>query len=99
MLLALLRRLAQHENSTALAAGIERICKRIYRTLELDGYARLDFRLSPTGELYFLEANPNPEIAEREEFARAATHSGIAYADLLQRILRLGIQRQTGLRS
>jgi D-alanine-D-alanine ligase len=80
----------------AVSAAIEGICKRIYRTLELDGYARLDFRLSPAGELYFLEANPNPEIAEREEFARAATHAGIDYADLLQRILRLGIQRATG---
>lgn len=76
-----------------VAAGIERISKRIYRTLELDGYARLDFRLAPTGELYFLEANPNPEIATSEEFATAAQHAGIDYVDLLQRIIRLGLQR------
>src|SRR6266581_3938016 len=35
------------------------LCKRIYRILGLTGYARLDFRLTPTGELYLLEANPN----------------------------------------
>ncbi len=77
----------------AVAGRIQHITKRIYRTLELDGYARIDYRLSPEGELFFLEANPNPEIAEREEFAQAALHAGITYPNLLQRILRLGIQR------
>ena len=45
------------------------------------------------GVVFFLEANPNPEIAEIEEFAAAARHDGIAYSDLLQRILMLGISR------
>jgi D-alanine-D-alanine ligase len=80
----------------AVAGGIERVAKRIYRTLELDGYARLDFRLTTSGELFFLEANPNPEIARTEEFARSAKHASIDYPDLLQRILRLGIQRAGG---
>jgi D-alanine-D-alanine ligase len=76
-----------------LSARIQRTAKRIYRTLELDGYARIDFRLSADGVLYFLEANPNPEIAESQEFATAARHDGIAYPDLLHRILALGIRR------
>src|SRR6202049_1885693 len=66
-----------------LAARIQAIAKRIYRTLELDGYARIDFRLSADGVPYFLEANPNPEIAESQEFAAAAKHDGIKYLDLL----------------
>ena len=41
---------------------------------------------------YFLEANPNPEIAQSEEFATAA-HDGIDYPDLLHRIVALGISR------
>jgi len=76
-----------------LAARIQRVAKRIYRTLELDGYARIDFRLAADGTPYFLEANPNPEIAESQEFAAAARHDGIKYLDLLQRILALGMQR------
>ncbi|MGH7657165.1 MAG: D-alanine--D-alanine ligase family protein [Gemmatimonadales bacterium] len=76
-----------------LQSQIERTSKRIYRTLELDGYARIDFRLTPGQELYFLEANPNPEVAQQEEFASAALHAGIAYPDLLQRILNLGMRR------
>jgi D-alanine-D-alanine ligase len=76
-----------------LAAGIEKVAKRIYRTLELDGYARIDFRLSADGIPYYIEANPNPEIAKIEEFAAAAKHVGIEYPDLLHRIVALGIAR------
>jgi D-alanine-D-alanine ligase len=76
-----------------LVASIERAAKRIYRTLELDGYARIDFRLSSDGIPYYIEANPNPEIARVEEFASAALHAGIEYPELIQRILALGISR------
>jgi D-alanine-D-alanine ligase len=72
---------------------IQRIAKRAYRALELDGYARIDFRLSADGILYFIEANPNPEIAKSQEFATAARHDGLAYPKLLHRILALGIGR------
>ena len=54
----------------ALAARIHTMAKRICRTLDLDGYARIDFRLAADGTPYFIEANPNPEIAKIEEFAR-----------------------------
>jgi D-alanine-D-alanine ligase len=67
--------------------------KRIYRLLELDGYARIDYRLADDGTLYFLDANPNPEIAESEEFSMAAQHAGIEYPELLRRIVRLGLRR------
>jgi D-alanine-D-alanine ligase len=76
-----------------IASRIQQLAKRIYRTLELDGYARIDFRLTAEGVPYFLEANPNPEIAESQEFATAAKIDGIPYRDLLHRILALGMQR------
>lgn len=72
---------------------IPRIAKRIYRSLELDGYARMDMRLSAEGELYVLEANPNPQLAYGEDFAESAEQGGLDYADLLQRILNLGLRR------
>jgi D-alanine-D-alanine ligase len=78
-----------------LYAHIQRMAKRVYRTLQLDGYARVDFRLSADGVPYFLEVNPNPEIAQSQEFATAAKHDGLAYPDLLQRIVALGISRAT----
>jgi D-alanine-D-alanine ligase len=69
------------------------LVKRICRTLELDGYARIDFRLAADGTPYFLEANPNPDIAQNEVFAQAASRAGIAYPELLDRILALGLRR------
>jgi D-alanine-D-alanine ligase len=72
---------------------IQQACRTIYRSLELEGYARIDFRLREDGTLFFLEANPNPEIARREEFASAASHIGMGYAQLLQKILNLGLRR------
>ena len=45
------------------------------------------------GTPYFIEANPNPEIAKIEEFAQSALHDGLKYPDLLNRILALGLNR------
>jgi D-alanine-D-alanine ligase len=66
--------------------------KRIYRILELTGYARIDFRLDDQDRTWFLEANPNPDIAREEEFAQAAAFDGTPYPNLLERILRLGLR-------
>jgi D-alanine-D-alanine ligase len=76
-----------------VTARIQRAAKRIYRVLGLDGYARIDFRLTADGTPFFIEANPNPEIAKSQEFATAALHAGLKYPALLQRILALGISR------
>ncbi len=75
---------------------IIRTSRRIARILDLDGYSRIDFRLGVDGKLYFLEANPNPEIASSEEFASAAEEAGRTYPQLIQRILDLGLQRTAG---
>jgi D-alanine-D-alanine ligase len=78
-----------------LAEKIQTICKRTYRTLLLSGYARIDLRLADTGRVYVLEANPNPQLASGEDFANSAQRAGIAYTQLLQRILMLGLQWET----
>lgn len=76
----------------AVAAALPRLSKRIYRILNLSGYARLDYRVSADGRIWCLEANPNPEIAAEEEFASAALDAGYAYPELLQRLLNLGLK-------
>ncbi|MEZ6183496.1 MAG: D-alanine--D-alanine ligase [Planctomycetota bacterium] len=67
--------------------------RRIYRRLGLSGYARIDFRLHEDGRLFFLEANPNPQISADEEFAHAAAAHGLDYPQLLEKVLSLGIRR------
>ncbi len=70
---------------------IHGVCKRVYRVLHLSGYARIDLRLDEKGDVYVLEANPNPELAREEDFADSAAKAGIPYAPLLQRIVNLGL--------
>jgi D-alanine-D-alanine ligase len=72
---------------------IARLAKRIYKTLELDGYARIDFRLSSGNVPYFLDANPNPDISDGEELASAAALIGMKYGDLISRILSYALRR------
>lgn len=70
---------------------LARTTRRLYHLLNLTGYARIDYRLRQDGELFFLEANPNPEIAPTEEFASAAKAAGIPYPTLLHKLLNLGL--------
>src|SRR5690606_11056801 len=77
--------------SDALTERIQRICRRVYRTLDLSGYARIDLRLTPDGQVYVLEANPNPQTAYGEDFAESAEAAGLSYEHLLDRIRRLGL--------
>lgn len=74
-----------------LEARIKKQCKRIYRLLDLSGYARMDLRISEEGKIFFLEANPNPAIAHNEDVAFSAYEAGYTYEKLIQKLLSLGL--------
>jgi D-alanine-D-alanine ligase len=76
----------------SLTDRIQRIAKRAYRALDLNGYARVDVRMDAAGRPYVLEANPNPNLAYGEDFAESAEKSGLSYERLLDRILALGLR-------
>jgi D-alanine-D-alanine ligase len=80
----------------ALVDHIEETCKRIYRLLTIDGYARMDLRLSANNEVYFIEANPNPHLADDEDFALSAGKAGLPYPQLIERIVRQGMKAVRG---
>jgi D-alanine-D-alanine ligase len=80
--------------SDAKSNEIQHLCKRAYRALELSGYARIDLRLDEAGNVWILEANPNPQIARGEDFAASAEKQGLSYEALLQRIINLGLRWQ-----
>jgi D-alanine-D-alanine ligase len=79
--------------SDEMERRIGTLSRRICRRLGTDGSVRIDYRLDENGELYFLEANPNPDIGDGDEFASAAKAAGIGYNALLQKIVNLGIRR------
>lgn len=75
----------------AVIRNIERTCKRIYRLLTIDGYARLDLRLTSNNEVYFIEANPNPILAADEDFAQSAVKAEMTYPQLINQVIRVGL--------
>ena len=83
-------------NAAKLSAAdmdrIQRIAKRAYRALDLNGYARIDLRMDEDGRVYVLEANPNPNLAYGEDFAESAETAGVSYEKLLERIIALGLR-------
>ena len=68
---------------------LEVTCKEIYRHLQLNGYARIDLRLTADNEFVFIEANPNPMLARDEDFALSARKAGLGYPKLIERIISL----------
>jgi len=86
-----------NERAGALPEGmfekIQMTCKKAYRVLNLDGYARFDLRLTKEGEVYIIEANANPELARGEDFAASAEKDGIPYEELIEELLRMAMHK------
>jgi len=64
-----------------------------YQALKLRDYGRIDMRLSKKGEVFVIEANPNPWLASTAEFAMAAKKAGRNYTQLIGEIIDLAQAR------
>jgi D-alanine-D-alanine ligase len=62
-----------------------------WRLFDLRGFARVDFRVDEGGEPTILELNPNPCLEPGAGLAAAAAEAGIAYPELVERILLAAI--------
>ena len=51
----------------------------------------MDYRMAEDGRIYLLEVNPNPQIAQDEDFSDSAEHCGVTYESLLHKIMILGM--------
>jgi D-alanine-D-alanine ligase len=78
----------------AVVARLDKLSRRIYRCLGLSGCARIDYRVTADGQIYVLEANPNPNLAAEEDFAQSALAAGVSYPELLEKLLTLGAAYQ-----
>jgi D-alanine-D-alanine ligase len=74
-----------------VVARLDKLSRRIYRALGLSGYARMDFRVTADGQVYVLEANANPNLEAAEDFAESARAAGVAYDELLERLMTFGL--------
>ena len=73
-----------------LAPGVAARCQSLalvaHDTLKLGGYSRVDFRLTPGGELSCLEVNTLPGMTATSLMPQSARAAGIEFPDLCERI-------------
>jgi D-alanine-D-alanine ligase len=66
---------------------------KAFRAVKMRDYGRIDMRLTDKGEVYVLEANPNPWLSRIAEFAMAAKKAGRSYTQLIGEIVELAGSR------
>ncbi len=74
-------------------ALLQQTAVAVFQALELRDYARIDMRLRPDGRVAVIEANPNPWLASKAEFAMAARKSGRNYTQLIEELIDLAMAR------
>src|SRR5215471_9083310 len=76
-----------------LAEKIRATALKAYNALKLRDYGRIDLRVNAKGKVYVIEANPNPWLSSKAEFAMAAKAAGRDYNELIGRIVELAMGR------
>ena len=73
-----------------LSDDVHRECGRLgllaHQALKLGGYSRVDFRLTPAGELVCLEVNTLPGMTSTSLLPQSAAAAGIPFPELCERI-------------
>jgi D-alanine-D-alanine ligase len=72
----------------SMAAECGRLGVLAHHALKLGGYSRVDFRLTPAGELFCLEVNTLPGMTATSLLPQSARAAGIEFPDLCERICR-----------
>lgn len=80
--------------SPEMEAEMTGTAKKIFQALSCRDFARIDFRLSPEGELYFIEINPLPGLAPGySDFPMIAEFNGMDYHSLVWNVLQSALKR------
>lgn len=66
---------------------LDQVARAVYRVLKIRGLGRIDTRVTATGEVIVIEANPNPSLAREDDFAQSAQAAEVDYDALIQKIL------------
>ena len=76
-----------------LLTKMQTLAVEAFHALRLRDYARIDLRVTPAGEIYIIEVNPNCYLERTAEFATAAQKAGVGHTELIERILELAVGR------
>ena len=77
--------------SSAETRRIQQLALLAFHALKLRGYARIDFRMSPEGVFYCLEANTLPGMTELSLIPQAAAAAQISFPALCEQIVQLAL--------
>jgi D-alanine-D-alanine ligase len=75
------------------AGEVQRLAMLAFAALKLDGYARIDFRMTEAREFFCLEANTLPGMTALSLLPQGAAAAGIDFPSLCDRIVRLALER------
>jgi D-alanine-D-alanine ligase len=70
---------------------IDKVARDCWKVFQLQGYARVDMRVDNKGNIYVLEVNANPCIAENSGFYAASLKAGYSFADVVHRIVERAV--------
>lgn len=86
-------------NDDALTARIQDVCRKFFLAMDGNGYARLDLRVRPNGEIVIIEINPNCGILyygpnDRSHSDLPISWDAAGHDGFLDRIFRAAIKRR-----
>jgi D-alanine-D-alanine ligase len=81
-----------------IVAQVKEMAAKAFIALDVEGLARVDFFILPTGRVVLNEVETMPGFTATSMFPRMWAASGLNYADLLDHLIGLALARGTGLR-
>jgi D-alanine-D-alanine ligase len=83
----------------ATAARVQALAVRAFRALDCAGLSRVDFFVQPDGDIRCLEVNTLPGFTPISMYPRLWQQAGVAYRDLISRLVDLGLERHAEVRA
>jgi D-alanine-D-alanine ligase len=80
--------------SKAETKRVQELAVKAFQAVDCSGLARVDFLMDPkTGKIFLNEINTMPGFTAISMYPKLWAASGLAYADLIDRLIQLGIER------
>jgi D-alanine-D-alanine ligase len=80
--------------SKAETKRVQELAVRAFQAVDCSGLARVDFLMDPkTKKIYLNEINTMPGFTSISMYPKLWAASGLAYADLIDRLIELGLER------
>lgn len=71
---------------------MQQYAEKVYQVLRLKCYARMDFMMNESGEVYCLEANTLPGMTPTSLLPQEAKAEGISYGELCEKIIEISLE-------